>query len=417
MTTADDGTPDDSGGGRGRRYLIPAVLASLVIGVAFVSLTDLADPQSKPYAASYKVQQWLLGPWLSPAYLGSGGPSGDVLLCDPMGLAIDDLGNVYVADRGRKWRGRVVWRFGVDGLAEVVAGTGRQGDAIEGLASEVSFGKPEGLAVAPDGTLHVADAVRHAVYRIEMDGRVTRVAGRGSAGDDGDGGMASEARLNRPAAIVFDSAGNLYIADVFNHRVRRVDRNGIITTVARTGERGSSRAGSLATETDLDTPWGIGIDFEDRLLVGDAENHRVLRLEHDGTLVTIAGNGRPGYSGDEGPALDASFDAPQALFVDGNERIFIGDEHNHAVRVVEVDGTVSTLMGTGERGVAEFGAPARRSPLNDPENVVVRPDGSVVITEGRNGRVLSIDASGVVRHVAGKGAIDECNRRIPGLLP
>lgn len=404
---------------RSRRRARAAVAVILVSAVtlAFFGLTDFAAPQGKPYAASYKVQQMLLGPWLNASYLGSGGPSEEALLCDPMGLAIDESGDIFVADRGRKWRGRVVWRFSVDGTAHVVAGSGRQGDAKEGPASEISFGKPEGLAVSPDGRVHIADAVRHAVYRVEADGLVTRVAGTGSAGSGGDGGPASEARLNRPAEIRFDSIGNLYIADVFNHRVRMVDRDGIISTVAGTGEQGSSDTGGPATETDLDTPWGIGIDLEDRLLVADADNHRILRVEHDGTITTIAGNGRAGYSGDGGSALAASFDAPQALFVDADGLLFVGDEHNHAVRVVASDGTVSTLMGTGERGVAEPGAPAFGAPLNDPENLVVRPDGSIVITEGRNGRILSIDTSGVVRHVAGKGSIDECTSRIPGLLP
>jgi trimeric autotransporter adhesin len=396
-----------------RRWVRLTILVALIMGTFLWSIPWFADPQSKLYAASFKAHQIILGPLLSPEYLGDGAPAQEMLLCDPMGLAADANGNLYVADRGRVWRGRVVWRIGTDGLAHVVAGTGHQGDAEGTQALEVSLGKPEGLALDLEGRVHLADAVRHTVYRFEHDGTVARIAGTGSSGFSGDGGPAKDAKLNRPAEIRFDRQGNLYIADVFNHRVRRVTPNGLINTVAGTGESGFTDDGSLAVESHLDTPWGIGIDLEDRLLIGDAENHRIRRVEHDGTLITVAGNGIAGYSGDGGPALSASFDAPQALFVDDEGRLFIGDEHNHAVRVVDLDGNVSTLMGTGERGFAPAGSQAGESPLNDPENLVVLEDGSVVIAEGRNGRIIRVTPEGVVEEVAGRSAIEQCVARLP----
>lgn len=400
-----------------RRAAGALLVLIIVAGVAAWVSPHVLDPQSKAYAASFKAQQLLLARWLAPAYLGDGGAATDILLCDPMGLSMDGAGNLYVSDRGRVWRGRIVWRIGTDGVARAVAGTGRQGRGRGSEARSVSFGKPEGLAVDLQGRLHIADAVRHTVYRIEHDGGMTRVAGTGSSGSSGDGGPAQEAMLNRPAEIRFDGEGNLYIADVFNHRVRKVDPNGHITTVAGTGEAGFSEDGELANEARLDTPWGIAIDREGRLLIADGENHRIRRVAHGGTLETVAGDGRQGYSGDGGLATAASFDVPQALFVAADGRIFIGDEHNHAVRVVDTDGIVSTVMGTGELGLAEVGDRARGSPLNDPENLMVLDDGSMIIVEGANARIIRVMPDGIVRHVAGTGARERCTSRFPGRAP
>jgi sugar lactone lactonase YvrE len=393
------------------------ILLLVAVAAAFWAAPVVVDPQSKLFAVTYKVQQFLLAPWLSPSYLGDGGPATELLLCAPMGLALDDSGGFYVSDRGRLWRGRVVWLIDANGVAHVVAGTGRQGDAVATEAAEISFGKPEGIALDPHGRLHVADAVRHAIYRIEHDGTVTRIAGTGSGsgGMSGDGGSAVEAQLNRPAEIRFDRKGNLYIADVFNHRIRKVDSEGRISTVAGTGSPGFTADGHLAIEARLDTPWGLGIDQSDRLLIADTGNNRIRRIEQDGTIVTLAGNGLPGFSGNGVPALDASFDAPQAIFVDSEGRLFVGDEHNHAVRVIDIDGTITTLMGIGTRGLAAAGSSAEGSPLNDPENLAVRNDGSVIIVEGRNGRVIRVDPDGTVQHIAGRGEIDDCTSRIPSL--
>jgi sugar lactone lactonase YvrE len=355
-------------------------------------------------------EQVILTPWLRPAYLGDGKPAAELLLCYPMGLAINRAGELLISDRGRERRGRVVWRIDSHGIAHIVAGTGRRGDATARRALELDLERPEGLAVAADGSVLLSDGFNHSVYRIDPDGRVERVAGSGSPGFSGDGGIASQARLFRPADIRLDRRGNLFIADVRNHRVRKVDPSGRISTVAGTGEPGFSPDGTPAVRAQLDTPWGLGLDLQDRLLIADGANHRVRRVEDDGRLVTLAGNGRQGFDGDGGLATEASLNFPEGLFVDPSGRLFVGDEWNSAVRVVDTDGIISTVIGTGFPGRALVGGVAGRSPLDDPESVLATPDG-LIISDGNNGRVLRIANDGIIHLVAGRGEIGPCASR------
>ena len=300
-----------------------------------------------------------------------------------------------------------MWRIDSNGIARIVAGTGRRGKATESWALKLNLDRPEALAVAADGSVFLSDGFNHSIYRIDPDGRVERVAGTGSPGFSGDGGIASHAKLFRPADIRVDRAGNLFIADVRNHRVRKIDPSGRIATVAGTGEPGFGPDGTSAVRAQLDTPWGLGLDLQDRLLIADGANHRVRRVEHDGRLVTLAGTGRQGFDGDGGLATEASLNFPEGLFVDPSGRLFIGDEGNNAVRVVDSDGIISTVIGTGFPGRALVGGVARQSPVDDPENILVMADG-LIISDGNNGRVIRISDDGIIHLVAGRGEIGPC---------
>ena len=300
-----------------------------------------------------------------------------------------------------------MWRIDAKGIARIVAGTGRPGKATESRALKLNLDSPTGLAVAADGSVFLSDGFNHSVYRINPDGRVKRVAGTGSPGFSGDGGIASHARLFRPADIRVDRTGNLFIADVRNHRVRKVDPSSRITTVAGTGEPGFALDGTAAVRGQLDTPWGLGLDPQDRLLIADTANHRVRRVEDDGRLVTLAGTGRQGFDGDGGPATEARLRFPEALFVDPSGRLFIVDGGNHAVRVVDTVGIISTVIGTGFPGRALIGGVARRSPLDNPEGILVVADG-LIISEANNGRVIRISDDGLTHLVAGRGEIGPC---------
>jgi DNA-binding beta-propeller fold protein YncE len=338
---------------------------------------------------------------------GHGRQAIDILLCDPMGLAVDSAGNVYVSDRDRG----LVWMVDHGGIARIFAGTGRRGPALDGRARRVSLSSPEGIAIHPDGSVFIADAANSVVLRVDARGRAVRIAGTGAPGYSGDGGPATAARLDRPSDVRLDSRGNLYIADVRNHRVRMVDTAGVIRTAAGTGAPGLAADGSPATESPLDSPWGIDLDPWDRLWIADSENHRIRVLGPDGILTTVAGTGLPGHSGDGGPGADATLDTPQGLFVTADGYAYIGDEHNHAVRVLGPDGIMRPFMGTGAPGRAPDGAPALTAALNDPESILVRPDGSVLITDGDNGRVIVVTPDGLTRNFAGRPDDGTCQRR------
>ena len=385
------------------RLLVPLSILAAMLVAALASVWMMFPTHWRVVAAEQK----LLSPWLGPAYLGDGGPAADLLLCYPKGLAVESSGELLISDRGRGRRGRVVWRIDRDGMAHIVAGTGISGAATESLAVELNLDRPEGLAVAGDGSIFLSDGYNHSVYRIDSDGTVERVAGTGTQGYSGDGGKATEAQLFRPGEIRIDSGGNLLIADVRNHRVRRVDSSGRITTVAGTGEQGFSSNGTLAINAEFDTPWALGLDRQDRVLIADSANHVVRRIQEDGTLVTIAGTGTQGYSGDGGPATAANLNYPEALFVDTQGRLFIADAWNNVIRVVDVSGSIVTVAGTGSPGRASSGDVAASSPLDDPGNVVADADG-FVFSDGDNGRVMRVTNEGIVQLVAGRGEPESC---------
>jgi sugar lactone lactonase YvrE len=269
-----------------------------------------------------------------------------------------------------------------------------------GSALDASLGSPEGLAVDELGRVYLADNFNHVVVRIEADGRLTRVAGTGRPGWSGDGGPADKAQLDQPYDVSLGHSGEVFIADFGNHRIRKVGSDGLIRTVAGTGEAGYSGDGGPATRARLNGPYGVFAEPDGGFLIGDSFNNVIRRVDDRGVIQTLAGNGRLGYSGDGGPARDAMLDAPQATSLNRG-RIYIDDEHNHAIRVVDASGVISAFAGTGAPGFSPDGTPAAEARLNDPENLVILPDGSVLFTEAGNQRVRLIDPKGRLSTFAG----------------
>jgi sugar lactone lactonase YvrE len=237
---------------------------------------------------------------------------------------------------------------------------------------------------------------------------ITTAAGSGIPGFAGDGGPAAQALLNGPFDVGFDTAGNLFFSDTFNHRIRRVDgSSGIVTTVAGSGARGYAGDGGPATAAALNEPYGIAVDRNGNIYVADRHNHCVRQIDgRSGLITTCAGNGTAGFAGDGGPAAEAALVEPNGLGLDpGQARLFIADVGDHRVRVVDLArGTITTFAGTGVGVHSGDGGPAASAGLFGARAVKVAADGTVYILE-RQGSTLRAVApkTRIIATVAGTG--------------
>ncbi len=318
---------------------------------------------------------------------------------DPSGLALDADGVLYFSER----RSHIIRSLREDRLT-IVAGTGRKGysgDEVPAVRSRFNY--PEGLAVDGLGNLFVADSMNHRIRRIDRTGTVSTVAGIGVAGFSGDGQPALTAQLDQPMDLAFGPSGALYIADFGNHRIRRVDREGTIETVAGSGRPGFSGDGGPAIAAQLNGPYGLWVDSQEHLWIADSHNHRVRWVGDDGVITTVAGTGEAGFSGDGGPALAAHFDSPQAVLVSPSGSVLINDEHNHRIRVLLPDGTIRTVVGSSESGYCGDGGPATMACLNDPEGILLTPAGGLFLSDGDNHRIRRVLPTGRILTVAGSG--------------
>ncbi|MFF8366677.1 RICIN domain-containing protein [Rhodococcus erythropolis] len=275
-----------------------------------------------------------------------------------------------------------------------VAGTGDAGAAgDDGPAVVARLDRPYGLALDSTGTLYVSDHNNHQVRKVTTDGRIRTVAGTGTPGSGGDQGPAVSAQLDSPREVAVDRAGNLYIADSENHRIRKVTADGQIGTVAGTGTAGFSGDDGLAAAAELNCPYGVAVDSTGNLYIADTDNHRVRQVTPDGQIRTIAGTGTPGFSGDGEPAAAAQLNSPYGVAVDGAGDLYITDAENHRVRRVAGDGTISTVAGTGTDGFSGDGGPATSAQLNYPFGLAVDCVGALYIADYVNNRVRKVAAA------------------------
>lgn len=284
-----------------------------------------------------------------------------------------------------------------------VAGHGEAGFGGDGgPATKALLNRPCAVAVDTEGNLYIADYMNNRVRKVQRDGTIITLAGTGEAGDAGDGGPAVKARLRGPYGVSVDRHGNVYVADQRNHRIRRIARDGTISTVAGTGKRGSSGDGGPATAASLDGADATVTDTDGNLYIADSGNHRVRKVSTAGTITTIAGTTR-GYSGDGGPAVGAQLNLPAALALDGAGNLYVGDFRNHVVRKITRDGMIHTVAGSGKRGFNGDNIPATKADLNEPGGVAALPDGSLIIADGVNCRVRCVGSDGIIRTIAGTG--------------
>ena len=308
----------------------------------------------------------------------------------PTALAYDAAGNLYFTDVAR----HQVFEATLGGQLLLIAGSGTQGYAGDNSAATAAhLNQPQGLAIAANGTLYIADTGNH-VIRTVVGGVITTIAGTGAQGYSGDNGPALAAQLASPNALALDSSGALLLCDSGNHRIRRI-ANGVIATVAGSGTQGFTGDGGPAMAAQLDTPSGIAIDATGRIFISDTHNQRVRLVGTGGIITTCAGTAGAGFSGDGGPAVAAQLDTPRGLAI-VNGALLIADSGNQRIRSVSPQGIVTTLAGSVAQGNTADGTLALTAALNTPRNLGVSAFAQPTFSDAPNRTLHVLVADGAL---------------------
>jgi len=280
--------------------------------------------------------------------------------------------------------------------------TGFSGDG--GMATAADMNSPYGIALDGAGNVYIADGNNQRIRKVNASGVITTIAGNGTSGFSGDGGAATAARLNYPSGVAVDAAGNIYIADASNQRIRKVNTSGIMSTIAGRGIMGFSGDGGAGTAAELDYPRGITVDGSGNVYFADQLNNRIRKISSTGIISTVAGDGTSGYSGDGGPATAAGLNSPAGVAIDNFGNLYIADESNQRVRMVSAStGFISTIAGTGAYGSAGDGYPATMAEVYFPKSVAVDGIGNVYIADEMNNKIRKVDPTGMMSTFAGNG--------------
>ncbi len=324
-------------------------------------------------------------------YSGDGGLATAAKLEGPRGVAVDRSGRLYISDSDNN----VIRRVNLDGTIETIAGM-QNGPACvanyggdNSPATAANLGCPTGIALDGQGNLYIADTQNHRIRKVDAStGTITTVAGTGTGGYNGDGILATNAQLKKPFDVAVDTQGRVYISDQDNLRVRRIETDGTITTVAGNGNNTETGDGGQATSAGLGSSiWGIGLDAQDRLYITNVGSVR--RVEADGTINRVAGNGSGSYGGDSGPALAAGMVAT-GIMVDASGRMYIADS-SQRVRRVGLDGTINTVAGTGASGFnGDGGSDASAAVFNGIYGLTVGTNGLLYFPDYSNQRIRAL---------------------------
>jgi uncharacterized protein (TIGR03437 family) len=332
--------------------------------------------------------------------------SGD--LNQPSGLALDAAGNLYVADTGNN----LVRRVSAGGTFTTVAGTGAADSTGDGgTATLAALNGPEGIAFDTAGNLYIADTFNHRVRVVTRDGNIAAFAGTGLPAFSDDGPAVS-AGLVLPTAIAADPAGNIYIADLGNSRIRKV-ANGNISTIVGAGGGVAPLDGLSATSVRLAGPTGLAVDSTGTIYFAEGSigsgsglevgDYRIWKVTTDGKIFAAAGNGIESFSGDTGPAAAAQLHAPAGVAVDLAGNIYFSDSRNHRVRKIATNGTITTIAGNALPGFSGDGGPAITAELNNPTGLAIDAAGNLFIADTGNNRVREVFANGIIGTLAGNG--------------
>lgn len=321
-------------------------------------------------------------------FSGDGRPAAEAQLNNPYAVGRGPDGALYICDVDNQR----IRRIGNDGTISTFVGSGTKGYSGDGgPATSATLNEPYELAWDRDGNLFFVERMNHLVRRVDAKtGHVSTVAGNGQAGFAGDGGPATGAQFNQPHSLAFDSAGNLYVCDVLNNRVRKIDAlTGLISTWSGSGEKRTAPDGSPIAGAALHGPRALAFSSDGRCWLALREGNAVLVLDpRAGTLKRVAGTGKSGFTGNGGAALEATLAGPKCVALDGAGNVLIADTESHSIRVIDpVKGTVDVLVGDGAKGDGPEGDDPLHCRLNRPHGVFVDKDGSIVIGDSENHRV------------------------------
>ena len=336
--------------------------------------------------------------------IGDGGPAVAASFTFPSGIAVDPAGNILVADTGNSRIRRIdAGTATVTTLAGSRAGFSGDG----GPAVQAGLNAPRGMAIGPDLNVYIADSSNHRIRRVDTAGTITTVAGNGTAGFGGDGVRATATPLNSPRGVAFDGSGRLIIADTFNHRVRMIDDDGIIQTLV--GGREEGIAGTPTDAAELIFPRTVVVDERRRMIIADSGGHRILRVAPAGDTIILAGTGLPGFSGDGFPARQARVFSPAGIAVDGGGNILVADTGNHRVRRLAIEELRWSPFGLspGPSIIRTFAGTGMPGFLGDggPSTAANLRSPSGIAVDRRGNMIISDGANHRIRRVDGASGI------------
>jgi trimeric autotransporter adhesin len=395
---------------------IPALSASIdpfdveIDQAGNIFFADLANHRIRRVDAQTAIITTVAGNGIS-AFNGDGGLATNASLSAPNGIALDGMGNLIIADQLNNRIRKVDARTGI--ITTIAGSELPIGD--NDLAIKANVGDPFSVVVESSGNILISDSGNRRVRRVNIaNGSITTIAGNGTLGFSGDNGPATQASF-APNTIAQDSNGNIFIVDPVFHVVRRITPTGTINTVAGTGKFGFSGDNGLATNAQLDSPRGIAVDSAGNLFIADLFNSRIRRVDaRTGIITSVAGNGRANITGDGGPATQASLAFPLAVTVDRNNNIFILDLVGNLVRRIDGrTGIITTIAGTGNASFSGDGGPAINAAINTAFGLIADNNGNLFIADTGNSRIRRIDTNGIIATVAGNNTPDYSGDGMP----
>ncbi len=324
----------------------------------------------------------------SGSFSGDGGAATAAAVYNASGIAVAPDGTIYIADRGNNRIRKISTSGTISTVAGYGTGAGYGGDGGPATAADMRF--PTNVALDAAGNIYFADAGNHCIRKVNTSGIISTVAGNGSSGYSGDGGPATAATMLHPWDVKVDAAGNIYIADKDNHAIRKVNTSGVISTIAGNGTSGFGGDGGPATAASLYYPTGLFIDRSNNVYIADYFNDRIRKINTSGIISTVAGNGTTSYSGDGGPATAAGMYSPNSLTIDSVGNMYIADELNERVRKVSPSGIIITVAGDGSTGFLADGSPATSGGMDAPVGVCVDNSGNLLFCDFNNNRIRKV---------------------------